>query len=152
MTIIRPGDKRFVTHMDEGSIFLAGPTLRNSDHDTPWRVEAVGALENFGFHGALFIPEPFIKDYREQVRWEHRALAFVSCIAFWIPRDLETLPGFTTNVEFGMYYQDPRTLVGWPKNAPKTRYLEHCMGPARGVADNVWQLMKWAALQARMAE
>ncbi|WP_329812702.1 nucleoside 2-deoxyribosyltransferase domain-containing protein, partial [Streptomyces sp. GSL17-113] len=40
--------------------------------------------------------------YEDQVDWETTARAAASAILFWIPRDLRTMPGMTTNVEFGL--------------------------------------------------
>jgi hypothetical protein len=37
---------------------------------------------------------------------------------------LETLPGFTTNVEFGRYVGSGRCVYGRPEGAPHTRYLD----------------------------
>ena len=43
---------------------------------------------------------------------------------FWVPRDPTTLPGFTTNVEFGRYVGSGRCVYGRPDRAPHTRYLD----------------------------
>lgn len=43
---------------------------------------------------------------------------------FWMPRHLETLPGFTSNVEFGRYVGSGRVVYGRPEGAPHTRYLD----------------------------
>jgi hypothetical protein len=45
---------------------------------------------------------------------------------FWIPRDLRTLPGFTTNVEFGLDVTTGRAVLGCPPDCPnpeRNRYL-----------------------------
>ena len=149
--------------------------------DTPWRLEAFKALDLIGYEGSVFSPEPFVKAqpelwhdtnnklsnpywteeqiqkvskkkaYSDQIRWEQRALEFVSCITFWIPRDLKSLPGFTTNVEFGVWYQDPKTVVGWPEGTPKTGYLQFLIGAInRRIARDVHQLMLWAVGHAEM--
>ena len=44
-------------------------------------------------------------------------------IFFWIPRTSD-LPGFTTNVEFGMWYKDHKTYYGRPDSAEHCRYLD----------------------------
>lgn len=113
------------------SIFLAGPTFRFNDEDImsdmkSWRVDAIKILEELGYDGTVFVPEPLNKDlfelYERQTDWEHRALKKADCIVFWIPRS-EELPGFTTNIEFGMFYRTGKIIVGFPQNAPHTRYI-----------------------------
>lgn len=110
------------------SIFLAGPTPRDSSV-TSWRHEALRILEALHFKGEVFVPEsddwaPH-DNYYGQIDWELRALNRASVIAFWIPRDIATMPAFTTNVEYGLYISSGKVVVGWPKEAPKTKYLEH---------------------------
>jgi hypothetical protein len=47
-------------------------------------------------------------------------------VAFWVPRNLKDMPGFTTNVEFGLFVDSSFQVVflGYPKNAEKMRYLQ----------------------------
>ena len=108
-------------------IFLAGPTPREKG-TVSWRNEALNILEDLGYDGHVFVPEPrsgiWRKDYYGQIKWEKKGLAMADCIIFWIPRDLEILPGFTTNVEFGMYANSGKIVLGSPKDAPKMRYLQ----------------------------
>lgn len=113
------------------SLFLAGPTPRDSD--TPsWRPEALKLLEEMGYKGVVFIPEPrsgsFGASYMNQTEWENRTMNMADTILFWVPRDLETLPGFTTNVEFGRFATSGKVIFGRPENAPKTRYLDWLSG------------------------
>ncbi|NGN68454.1 hypothetical protein G5C51_31725, partial [Streptomyces sp. A7024] len=64
--------------------------------------------------------------YEDQVDWETAARATASAILFWIPRDLATLPGFTTNVEFGLDVATGRAVLGCPPDCPnpeRNRYL-----------------------------
>ena len=63
-------------------------------------------------------------EYLDQVEWEHAGLEAATVIAFWVPRDLNTLPGFTTNVEFGRCVGSGRIIYGRPDQAPKNRYLD----------------------------
>ena len=58
------------------------------------------------------------------MEWEYEGLERCSVIAFWVPRVLDTLPGFTTNVEFGRYVGSGRCVYGRPDHAHKTRYLD----------------------------
>ncbi|HVI00101.1 MAG TPA: nucleoside 2-deoxyribosyltransferase domain-containing protein, partial [Enhygromyxa sp.] len=84
------------------AIFLAGPTPRSSDVPS-WRPRALELLAERGYDGAVFVPEDADGnarfDYTDQIDWESEGLALADVIVFWIPRDLDTLPGFTTNVE-----------------------------------------------------
>jgi hypothetical protein len=111
------------------SIFLAGPTPRDADIKS-WRLEALEILEKAEYDGSVFIPERQSGwagvDYIEQVKWEHDALADVDIIVFWIPRDIEgKMPGFTTNVEFGMCIRRDNVVYGRPDKSDKNRYLDY---------------------------
>lgn len=109
------------------SIFLAGPSPRGEE-DFNWRPDAVELLASAGFEGQVFSPLPrngeWSKDYYGQIHWELEYLEKSTVIMFWVPRNLEKLPGFTTNVEFGLYVRSGKITLGFPKDAPKTRYLE----------------------------
>ena len=109
------------------SIFLAGPTPRSSEVAS-WRLQALEVLKQRGFTGWALVPERqdwvAAFDYTDQVEWEFTCLEAATVIAFWIPRDLHTLPGFTTNVEFGRYIGSGRCVYGRPEDAPKNRYLD----------------------------
>lgn len=113
------------------SIFLAGPTPREEGVPS-WRPEAIKVLESLGYNGVVFVPEPEDGDWRgsydDQAGWEVRWLDRVDRIAFWIPRDEATMPGFTTNVEFGRYVSSGRAVLGYPDGAPKMRYLDWLAG------------------------
>src|SRR5262245_28260250 len=89
------------------ALFLAGPTPRSRAVPS-WRPDALRILRELLFPGTVFVPENSGEDglspaYEEQVLWEWACLEWADAIAFWVPRDLGTLPGFTTNVEFGLY-------------------------------------------------
>src|SRR4051794_5605378 len=112
---------------DQATVFLAGPTPRRSDV-VSWRIEAVELLKRPRFRGTGLLPQrrnfaPRF-DYSAQVEWEFEGLERCTVIAFWIPRDLDTLPGFTTTVEFGRYVGSGRCVYGRPDGAPHTRYLD----------------------------
>ena len=107
------------------SIFLAGPTPR--DKDTPsWRPAALTILDALQFKGTVFVPEDdFYRedfDYDSQVGWELAALNRSAAILFWVPRG-PALPGFTTNVEFGMFASKQNVVLGYPEDAEKMKYL-----------------------------
>jgi len=122
------------------SIFLAGPTPRlpKPKHEAvpSWRPEALKHLEAAGFDGDVFVPECSNwlqhKEYDAQIRWEWEALAQSTVVAFWIPQEIlqeqdgETtlkMPAFTTNVEFGLYAQTGRAMLGYPPGSEKMSYL-----------------------------
>lgn len=109
------------------SIFLAGPTPRSQDVDS-WRPYAIELLEKLNFDGTVLVPEK--RDwhtkfnYISQVEWEWEGLENCDAIIFWVPRNLETMPAFTTNVEFGSYVRSWRALYGRPDGSPKNDYLD----------------------------
>ncbi len=108
------------------SIFLAGPTPRSNDVES-WRPAALAKLRSLGFTSTVFVPESETwtthSDYDAQVAWELEALKQASIIVFWVPRNLEDMPGFTTNVEFGFWVQSGKVIMGSPETAPKMKYL-----------------------------
>ena len=113
------------------SIFLAGPSPRDLK-DLNWRCEQDGALEYMNkkrFQGLVFVPLPrkglWGDNYDGQIDWELKYLRASTVIVFWIPRDLQKLPGFTTNVEFGLFVESKKVILGHPEKAPKTGYLDY---------------------------
>jgi hypothetical protein len=111
------------------SVFLAGPTPRKIE--TPsWRPEALKIFKDKGFKGTIWVPEwqnwSVGKDfnYLKQVLWEKRGLTTSTVIMFWVPRDLDTMPAFTTNVEFGRYVGMRPCVYGRPDHSPKNDYLD----------------------------
>ena len=117
---------------DSPSIFLAGPTHRDRDSDISrsWRTEAINLFSIARFNGTLYIPE-FDHNgkssdwmYSRQVDWESKALTSATVILFWIPRDKDNLPGFTTNIEFGEWLNSNKIVVGFPKEAYAVKYIE----------------------------
>ena len=119
------------------SLFLAGPTPRNIKQKNlisykSYRQEACRILEKEGFKGTVLVPEVSNwvgkNDYLDQVEWEEAGLANCTIIAFWINRKIECLPGLTTNVEFGRWYENSErrkdVIYGRPKDAEKCKYLD----------------------------
>lgn len=118
----------------QASIYLAGPSPREASHAN-WRIEALAIFERLGFTGDVYIPLPrdgaVPHDYLTQANWEQDAMDRADVIAFWVPRELQTLPAFTTNVEFGQKVTGPNVVFG-PPDAPKNRFLaylaeRHCV-------------------------
>ena len=124
--IVSYSDKDVIVQ-NKPSIFLAGPTPRSLDVKS-WRPQALQILKELNFDGVVYVPEPEYPqenfDYNTQVMWERKGLKTATVIAFWIPRDLKTMPAFTTNVEFGYYIRDKKILYGRPENSEKNRYLD----------------------------
>ena len=124
------------TDEEEASIYLAGPTHRigkkESEKRLSWRDDALEMLESKNFAGTVYIPEyrdnqPEEWTYSRQIDWELNAMAKSKVILFWIPRDLEKLPAFTTNIEFGEWMKSGKIVIGAPSDAPKNEYLmERC--------------------------
>ena len=116
--------------ISHNSIFLAGPTLRDSEFAMSWRKNACDYLEEHNFSGVVYVPEfknsntPI--DLMNQVEWERTGLINAGIIVFYIPRKLPLMPGFTTNVEFGMYLskRPDETILCSPYDAEKNNYLE----------------------------
>lgn len=109
-------------------VFLAGPTPR--DPQTPsWRPDALSILEALARRPTnVYVPERedwSSVNYDDQVEWEWWALSAASVVVFWVPRDLATMPGYTTNVEFGLMLGSKKPMVlGYPLGAPKVKYLD----------------------------
>jgi hypothetical protein len=114
------------------SVFLAGPTPRTATVPS-WRPDAIAALgQAWTGHRPLTVLTPESRggrraaEYHDQVDWEATGLDTATAILFWIPRDLRDLPGFTTNVEFGLYVRSGRVVLGCPPDCPnpeRNRYL-----------------------------
>ncbi len=117
------------------SIFLAGPTPRSADVRS-WRPIALHILEDLKFAGTVLVPErddwSRSFEYTDQVEWEWEGLENCTAIAFWIPRELKTMPAFTTNVEFGSYVRSQRAWYGRPDSSPKCDYLDWLYGKTTG--------------------
>jgi len=117
------------------SLFLAGPTERGNAGSkiTAWRKSAISYLQVSGFAGNVFVPEfrpganmrgmcPGSADQRD---WEGDFLEAADCIVFWVPRNLGNMPGFTTNIEWGMWCDSGKAVLGYPPYAPKMSHMRH---------------------------
>ena len=115
------------------SVFLAGPTPDKRAPIPSWRPEAARVLAaQWTGEEPLAVLSPESRNgeradrYETQVDWETAARAAASAVLFWIPRDLRTLPGMTTNVEFGLDVSSGRAVLGCPPDCPnpeRNRYL-----------------------------
>lgn len=109
-------------------VFLAGPTPRDLDVKS-WRPLMVKKLREAGYEGHILMPEKKNPedgyDYDTQVEWEEKALSASDLVLFWVPRNLDNMPGFTTNIEFGELMKSGKAVLAHPKNAEKMRYMIH---------------------------
>jgi hypothetical protein len=84
-------------------------------------------ISQMNFQGTVYVPESenwnAHEHYDDQLTWEWEALSISTVVAFWIPRELETMPAFTTNVEFGLMVASGKAVLGFPQDAPKMKYL-----------------------------
>lgn len=112
------------------SVFLAGPTPR--DASTPsWRPEALRLLEAAGYDGVVFVPEDRDitgcainpENYGPQIQWEDEGLQRADVIVFWVARDLKAMPAFTTNIEWGEWFDSGKVALGYPEKTPKVGYF-----------------------------
>ncbi|WP_432994890.1 nucleoside 2-deoxyribosyltransferase domain-containing protein [Dactylosporangium sp. CA-233914] len=111
----------------DAALFLAGPTPRRPDVAS-WRPGAIEHLRRTWSGGRLvvFSPEPatgVVPDYLGQIGWEESGLHLADRIVFWVPRELSTMPAFTTNVEWGTWHRGGKAVFGAPRDAPRNRYL-----------------------------
>lgn len=99
------------------SIFLAGPTPRSKDVQS-WRPEALRILEELGYDGIVFVPEwrsgKLFEDSEKMYVWEDQMLNAADCIAFWVPRNMQTMPALTTNIEWGEWMKSGKVVFGAP--------------------------------------
>ncbi len=125
MQVVYAGEK--IPTSWKKSIFLAGPTPRDKNV-VSWRPEALAILQAKGYDGVIFAPEnrdgQSRPNYNDQVEWENEGLNRTDVILFWVPRELKTMPAFTTNVEFGEWFKSGKIVLGFPQDAPNMRYLE----------------------------
>lgn len=109
------------------SLFLAGPSPRK-EGDPDWRADALQILRDLEYDGAVFVPLPrdgnWAKNYDGQVEWETKHLHMADLIVFWVPRDMKTLPALTTNIEYGIWFDTGKAILGYPPEAVHMRYLD----------------------------
>lgn len=123
MKIIYAGEK---IHKSKFSVFLAGPTPREISVKS-WRPEFIESLKTKGFKGSVIAPENRVLgspyDFDKQVPWEVEGLTKADLVIFWIPRKLDTMPAFTTNIEFGEFMHSDKIAVGFPPESVNNRYI-----------------------------
>lgn len=134
MNIIKPITDGEFTELNNvaNSIFLAGPCPRKNYNEEDWRQEAFEILERLGFKGNVITPtndqfqkylEKDANCLEKQTWWEYEAMKKASAIVFWIARDIKGgHPAFTTNYEFGDWYDKESVFIGAPVDAEKNEY------------------------------
>jgi len=116
------------------SVMLLGPTAVAGTIPS-WRPRAVELIEA-GWRGdeplVVLTPESRggvrARTYEDQLASELEMIESADAAMFWIPRDVVLLPGFTTNVEFGLIAGTcpERAVLGAPPDCPnpeRNRYL-----------------------------
>lgn len=135
------------------SVFLAGPTPRSADVPS-WRPEAIRLLDDLWTRPevlTVLAPEPrdgkWTAEYDHQVSWETIAREAATVVLYWVPRDLTTMPAFTTNVEFGLDVGTGKSVIlGCPPDCPnpeRNRYLiwvaeRHGVPVVKTLLDAAW--------------
>lgn len=127
------------------TLFLAGPTPRVKGAHS-WRKDALYVLEQLGFDGHVFVPEPrdgtWEAGYEAQLEWEEEGLNRADCIVFWVPRDMlgdtfgSPMPGLTTNDEWGVWKDSGKVVwgdPGWAQHVKYQRYYAQKLGVPNGV-------------------
>lgn len=114
------------TLIEGHSVFLAGPTPRDKNTNS-WRPDMISALRRLGYDGDILIPEKrgdyLSYEYETNTKWEVDHLNAAKIILFWIPRQLASMPAFTTNIEFGEFMHSGKVVLSFPKEAEKMQYL-----------------------------
>ncbi|XIG72478.1 NUDIX hydrolase (plasmid) [Streptomyces sp. SGAir0957] len=112
------------------SVFLAGPAPRTAEVPS-WRPEALREITvQWRQPGTLvvFVPEARDgargSDFTGQLDWERVNRGRADEILYWVPRALDTLPGLSTNVEFGEDMDSGRAVLGCPEHAVHVRLLQ----------------------------
>ena len=113
------------------SLFLAGPTPREKK-ELGWRQDAINILNTLGYNGVVYLPEDRDgvfdpNSLNEQIDWERKCCQAADLIIFWIPRQMRSdfeMLALTTNVEYGLYLNTGKLMVGSPIDAKKMQYLQ----------------------------
>lgn len=121
MQIVRCPDS--LVGLDSPSLFLAGPS--SAAPIGAWRDEVLTLLNDRSFPGTVLYPEPAGQAVTTEVQamWDLRGCERATVVMFWIPRDLRTMPGLTSNFELGMWIRSGKVVVGSPPEADAMAYL-----------------------------
>ena len=107
------------------SIFLAGPTLKNSQS---WRLEAIKILERLNFDGIVYVPEfknPNDKKICfDEYSWDKLGIMMSSVVVLWMPDFSLDMLKFVSLHEMKNWFNTGKVVYGRPENSKKTRYLD----------------------------
>lgn len=114
----------------KNAIFLAGPCPRSNYREADWREKIYDLFDALEFRGVLINPtndkfDTYNSDeLRLQTDWEHEGMKRASAIIFWMDRSNDH-PGFTTNVEIGMWLGKKGVFAAMPPECTKNanRYI-----------------------------
>ena len=113
-------------HSFHKSLYLAGPTPRDPTVSS-WRPQALRLLESLAYDGVVFVPESQegqrSGDDDQHMDWKLEAMRRADILLFWVPAEKNTLPAYTTYVEFGLQVHSGKVIFGTPRDADKTRYM-----------------------------
>ncbi|MDR1026736.1 MAG: nucleoside 2-deoxyribosyltransferase domain-containing protein [Lactobacillus sp.] len=108
------------------SIFIAGPIMAmDGSRQDKWQRQALKMLDDMGYEGHIYVPELTPEYTTNNIDWEVEHLTKAKCIMFWIPRDLKTLPAFTSNIEFGEWMNSGKVVLGFPPEAENMFYISY---------------------------
>ncbi|GGV70392.1 hypothetical protein GCM10010499_19750 [Streptomyces thermoviolaceus subsp. apingens] len=115
----------------EAAVYLCGPTPTDPEEPS-WRPSAVAALRT-AWKGpgrlTVFLPEPAAggsyPPYADQIAWEEQTMRRSDVVLFWIPREMNQLPGLVSNIKWGAWYDSGRAVLGAPPEAERMAYLLH---------------------------
>lgn len=135
------------------SIFLAGCSYRDGSlNSMSWRREIELIIQQkeveTSVEFTLIIPEmnpniPLYLTSEDIYRWETFMLSRSSSILFWIPRDMQDLPGLTTNIEFGEWMSKEGVFVGYPDDAEKNGSIKvRCEHYNKVIHNNLYGLVQ----------
>ena len=110
-------------HSFHKSLYLAGPTPRDPTVSS-WRPQALRLLESLAYDGVVFVPESQegqrSGDDDQHMDWKLEAMRRADILLFWVPAEKNTLPAYTTYVEFGLQVHSGKVIFGTPRNADDT--------------------------------
>jgi ADP-ribose pyrophosphatase YjhB (NUDIX family) len=127
------------------SIFLFGTMNKNGKS---WRDEFCNYLEENGYNGVVFNPEPRDKNYdfqygKAHIKWEFDVQNMSDIYVFWIDRDNKNV-GLTTNVDFGRTVKIRNVIYGRPKDkVQEEMYLDNLYKsefPMRDIPETLYEL------------
>lgn len=123
--------KESLTENTKPTIFLAGPVPRDH-HPEHWRKDAIDYLDQKQFTGTVYCPMlqgcQYIPDHEyngTHMDWEYDAMHKSDLILFWMPRDMKRYLALTSNIEWGMWFDTGKVVLGYPTDAEHMDHIHH---------------------------